>query len=72
MVSSRGQQTDVRMTSCLLFCSVFSGSGGYADNQVGAVSTTGHGEVIMKVTLARLILFHMEQGDTELFKFLSC
>ncbi|XP_028323581.1 isoaspartyl peptidase/L-asparaginase-like [Gouania willdenowi] len=40
------------------------GSGGYADNQTGAVSTTGHGEAIMKVTLARLILFHMEQGQT--------
>ncbi|XP_063348046.1 isoaspartyl peptidase/L-asparaginase [Pelmatolapia mariae] len=38
------------------------GSGGYADNQSGAVSTTGHGETIMKITLARLILFHMEQG----------
>ncbi|TNN65431.1 Isoaspartyl peptidase/L-asparaginase [Liparis tanakae] len=44
-------------TSCI-------GSGGYADNQVGAVSTTGHGEAIMKVTLARLILFHMEQGQS--------
>ncbi|CAG6018041.1 unnamed protein product [Menidia menidia] len=40
------------------------GSGGYADNLVGAVSTTGHGETIMKVTLARLILFHMEQGQS--------
>ncbi|XP_047458146.1 isoaspartyl peptidase/L-asparaginase [Mugil cephalus] len=40
------------------------GSGGYADNQTGAVSTTGHGEAIMKVTLARLILFHMGQGQT--------
>uniref|UniRef100_A0A8D3AZU4 Isoaspartyl peptidase/L-asparaginase n=1 Tax=Scophthalmus maximus TaxID=52904 RepID=A0A8D3AZU4_SCOMX len=39
------------------------GGGGYADNEAGAVSTTGHGEAIMKVTLARLILFHMEQGD---------
>ncbi|XP_077586450.1 isoaspartyl peptidase/L-asparaginase [Stigmatopora nigra] len=38
------------------------GCGGFADNKVGAVSTTGHGEAIMKVTLARLILFHMEQG----------
>lgn len=28
------------------------------------MSTTGHGEAIMKVTLARLILFHMEQGNT--------
>ncbi|XP_053189684.1 isoaspartyl peptidase/L-asparaginase [Scomber japonicus] len=40
------------------------GCGGYADNQVGAVSTTGHGEAIMKVTLARHILFHMEQGQS--------
>ncbi|CAI9581842.1 unnamed protein product [Staurois parvus] len=38
------------------------GSGGYADNNVGAVSTTGVGESIMKVTLARLILHYMEQG----------
>ncbi|XP_018421635.1 PREDICTED: isoaspartyl peptidase/L-asparaginase isoform X1 [Nanorana parkeri] len=38
------------------------GSGGYADNNIGAVSTTGHGESIMKVTLARLILHYMEQG----------
>uniref|UniRef100_A0A3Q0RV17 Isoaspartyl peptidase/L-asparaginase n=1 Tax=Amphilophus citrinellus TaxID=61819 RepID=A0A3Q0RV17_AMPCI len=40
------------------------GSGGYADNLLGAVSTTGHGETIMKITLARLILFHMEQGQS--------
>ncbi|MBN3270994.1 ASGL1 asparaginase, partial [Polyodon spathula] len=40
------------------------GSGGYADNNIGAVSCTGHGESIMKVTLARLILFHMEQGKS--------
>ncbi|XP_075454175.1 isoaspartyl peptidase/L-asparaginase isoform X1 [Ascaphus truei] len=40
------------------------GSGGYADNIVGATSTTGHGESIMKVILARLILYHMEQGKT--------
>ncbi|KAM7408150.1 hypothetical protein PAMA_002032 [Pampus argenteus] len=40
------------------------GCGGYADNHVGAVSTTGHGEAIMKVTLARHILFHMEQGQS--------
>ncbi|XP_065152727.1 isoaspartyl peptidase/L-asparaginase [Paramisgurnus dabryanus] len=38
------------------------GCGGYADNMTGAVSPTGHGEAIMKVILARLILFHMEQG----------
>ncbi|XP_072494977.1 isoaspartyl peptidase/L-asparaginase isoform X1 [Notamacropus eugenii] len=38
------------------------GSGGYADNEIGAVSTTGHGESIIKVNLARLAIFHMEQG----------
>ncbi|KAJ0066845.1 hypothetical protein NL108_004813, partial [Boleophthalmus pectinirostris] len=37
------------------------GPGGYADNSVGAVSTTGHGEAILKVVLARHILYHMEQ-----------
>ncbi|XP_007943198.1 isoaspartyl peptidase/L-asparaginase [Orycteropus afer afer] len=40
------------------------GSGGYADNNIGAVSTTGHGESILKVNLARLTLFHIEQGKT--------
>lgn len=30
----------------------------------GAVSCTGHGESILKVTLARLILSHVEQGNT--------
>ncbi|KAK3573764.1 hypothetical protein QTP86_032968 [Hemibagrus guttatus] len=40
------------------------GCGGYADNNIGAVSTTGHGESIMKVALSRLILFHMEQGKS--------
>ncbi|CAJ1067492.1 isoaspartyl peptidase/L-asparaginase isoform X1 [Xyrichtys novacula] len=40
------------------------GSGGYADNMSGAVSCTGHGESILKVTLARLILSHVEQGKS--------
>uniref|UniRef100_A0A3Q3W6R0 Isoaspartyl peptidase/L-asparaginase n=1 Tax=Mola mola TaxID=94237 RepID=A0A3Q3W6R0_MOLML len=35
--------------------------GGYADNCSGAVSCTGHGESILKVTLARLIISHVEQ-----------
>lgn len=48
------------MSSVMFIC--VPGCGGFADNQMGAVSTTGHGEAIMKVTLARLILFHMEQG----------
>jgi len=38
------------------------GSGGYADNACGACSTTGHGESIMKVTLARLALWLHETG----------
>lgn len=40
------------------------GCGGYADNSIGAVSCTGHGESILKVTLARLILSHVEQGKS--------
>ncbi|KAM9847875.1 isoaspartyl peptidase/L-asparaginase [Aulostomus maculatus] len=40
------------------------GSGGYADNLSGAVSCTGHGESILKVTLARRILSHVEQGKS--------
>ncbi|KAJ8248175.1 hypothetical protein GJAV_G00239160 [Gymnothorax javanicus] len=40
------------------------GCGGYADNRVGAVSCTGHGESIMKATLASRVLFAMEQGKS--------
>ncbi len=39
------------------------GSGGYADNRIGGVSSTGHGESIMKVNLARLVLTHVEVGN---------
>uniref|UniRef100_A0A6M2DD32 Putative asparaginase n=1 Tax=Xenopsylla cheopis TaxID=163159 RepID=A0A6M2DD32_XENCH len=35
------------------------GSGTYADNKLGAVSTTGHGESILKVCLAHAILLRM-------------
>lgn len=38
------------------------GSGAYADNGVGGASSTGHGESIMKVILARLVLSHVEDG----------
>ncbi len=38
------------------------GSGGYADSRVGGVSTTGHGESIMKVNLAKLVLNYVEAG----------
>ncbi|XP_067011061.2 isoaspartyl peptidase/L-asparaginase [Anabrus simplex] len=38
------------------------GCGGYSDDRVGAVSTTGHGESIIKLNLARDILARMEQG----------
>ncbi|XP_056291998.1 isoaspartyl peptidase/L-asparaginase isoform X2 [Pseudoliparis swirei] len=40
------------------------GAGGYADNLIGAVSCTGHGESILKVTLARRILPHIERGKS--------
>ncbi|XP_033625196.1 isoaspartyl peptidase/L-asparaginase-like [Asterias rubens] len=38
------------------------GCGAYCDNAVGSVSTTGHGEAIAKMTLARHATFLMEQG----------
>jgi len=40
------------------------GSGGYADNKIGGASSTGHGESIIKVNLARLVLTYAEAGDT--------
>lgn len=48
---------------CVCVFSCKPGCGGYADSLSGAVSCTGHGESILKVTLARLILLHMEQGS---------
>jgi len=38
------------------------GSGAYCDDNVGGVSCTGHGESIMKICLAKHILFLVEQG----------
>ncbi|KAK9506025.1 hypothetical protein O3M35_008039 [Rhynocoris fuscipes] len=38
------------------------GCGGYSDDQIGAVSTTGHGESILKFNLAHRILSAMQKG----------
>ena len=38
------------------------GSGAYCDNASGAASTTGHGESIVKVTLAREVVYNMKNG----------
>lgn len=40
------------------------GSGTYADDALGAVSTTGHGETIAKVCLAHSIVKDIEQGKS--------
>lgn len=40
------------------------GSGTYADDTVGAVSTTGHGETIAKFCLAHAIINSIERGHT--------
>ncbi|XP_025832186.1 isoaspartyl peptidase/L-asparaginase [Agrilus planipennis] len=40
------------------------GSGSYADNNSGAVSTTGHGETILKFCLAHSICKDMENGKS--------
>ncbi|XP_064485029.1 isoaspartyl peptidase/L-asparaginase-like isoform X2 [Ornithodoros turicata] len=38
------------------------GAGGIADDTLGAVSTTGHGEAIMRACLSKHILFLLQQG----------
>ncbi|UYV82758.1 hypothetical protein LAZ67_22000757 [Cordylochernes scorpioides] len=38
------------------------GCGGYADNKVGAVSVTGHGEMIMRSILSARIITNLERG----------
>lgn len=43
--------------------SPFAGAGGYADDKVGAISTTGHGEAIMKACLARHIASEISTGQ---------
>lgn len=48
------------------------GAGGFADDFVGAVSTTGHGENIMRVCLSRHVTGLMQQGtriDIDIFMF---
>lgn len=40
------------------------GAGTYADNLLGAVSCTGWGEGIMRIGLARLVLFHIQTGHS--------
>lgn len=40
------------------------GSGTYADDNVGAVSTTGHGETVAKFCLAHAIIRDMDYGKT--------
>jgi len=40
------------------------GSGTYADDNIGGVSTTGHGETILKFCLAHTIIKAMENGKT--------
>ena len=40
------------------------GSGGYADNRTAAVSSTGHGESLMKVVISRRVCEFIERGQT--------
>ncbi|CAH1403708.1 unnamed protein product [Nezara viridula] len=40
------------------------GCGGYSDDEIGAVSSTGHGETILKYNLAHRILTLMQQGES--------
>lgn len=38
------------------------GAGGYCDNDVGTISTTGHGDSIMRYCLASKIMHRLEDG----------
>lgn len=60
-------------TDLVFFPSLLSaGCGAYCDNAYGAVSTTGHGENIMKVTLSKTIISYMEHlGITSNFDYSS-
>jgi beta-aspartyl-peptidase (threonine type) len=40
------------------------GSGTYADDEVGAVSTTGHGESIARFCLAHAVIYEMRNGSS--------
>lgn len=42
------------------------GAGTFADDELGACSTTGHGEAMMRVGLARYAVEGLRNGDTEL------
>ncbi|MFW9922513.1 MAG: isoaspartyl peptidase/L-asparaginase [Candidatus Thorarchaeota archaeon] len=40
------------------------GSGAFADNSIGGISTTGHGESILKIMLAKKISQYLENGQS--------
>jgi len=42
------------------------GAGGYCDNRVGTISTTGHGDSIMRYCLAQKIIQMLENGIVQL------
>lgn len=48
----------------ILTCGIYSGCGGYCDNEIGAISTTGHGESITKVCLASRVINSMDRGKS--------
>lgn len=45
------------------------GSGGYCDNSVGTISTTGHGDKIMRYCLAMRIIQNLEKGIVKIMLF---
>ena len=45
------------------------GCGGYA-NEYGAAASSGNGEAIMKMTLAREVVHNMESGKTAQVRYL--
>lgn len=57
----------MRNNKIICITSSYLGSGGYADDKIAAVSTTGHGEAIMKVCLAHHVTMNVQQGTANLF-----
>ena len=50
------------------------GCGGYA-NEYGAATTSGFGEVLIKMTLARDVVYNLENGKSasvKFYKFFTC
>lgn len=51
------------MCEVIIIYSCTLGSGGYADDNIGTVSTTGYGDAILRYNVAQRILHAIELGE---------